>query len=93
MSISQLTQELLDLINNNENGVVDSDIQAHFRERYSALPNVINTLLSQNRLKLYTLNGSLMYKAVNELTAAKFEGLGYCFCNFCNLKDLGLSKC
>lgn len=73
---SALADELLRLVQGYSSGLSDADIQSHFKERYVQLPPVINTLLGQNRLKLFTLNGSLVYKALNEETAAKFEGLG-----------------
>ena len=71
-----IADELLRLVQQYSSGLSDADIQAYFKERYVQLPPVINSLLGQNRLKLFTLNGSLIYKALNEATAAKFEGLG-----------------
>ena len=76
MSNSSLSDELLRLVQQYSSGLSDAEIQNYFKERYSLLPPVINNLLGQNRLKLFTLNGSLVYKALNEATAAKFEGLG-----------------
>ena len=73
---SALADELLRLIQGYASGISDAEIQAHFKDRYVLLPPVINSLLAQNRLKLFTLNGSLVYKSLNEATAAKFEGLG-----------------
>lgn len=74
--MSALADELIRLVQAYEQGVTDTEIQSYFKDRYNSLPPIINALLSQNRLKLFTLNGSLVYKAIDAAIAAKFEGLG-----------------
>lgn len=72
-----LTAELLSLIQSSaDEGLSDDKVRANFGSRYEQLAPSINELLSNNRLQLFTLNGQLVYKAVNEETAVKFEGLG-----------------
>ncbi len=74
--MSDLTNELVFLLHANENGLSDQQISAHFGSRYSDLVPIINAMLSNNRLQLFTQGGTLIYKYVREEVAAKFEGLG-----------------
>jgi hypothetical protein len=73
---SALTAELFSLIQGSEEGISDESIRSHFGPRYEQLAPAINDLLANNRLLLFTQGGALVYKAVKEETAAKFEGLG-----------------
>ncbi len=72
----ELTDEFLQLLQYNEEGLSDDQINGHFGDRYQGLAPVLNSLLSANRLQLFQKNGTLFYKLVREETAAKFEGLG-----------------
>lgn len=74
--MSTAADELFRLIQQNENGISDLDVQTHFGARYQSLAPTINTLLNQNKLQLFTANGALVYKAIHESAAVKFEGLG-----------------
>ncbi|RYY69066.1 hypothetical protein EON63_24100 [archaeon] len=75
--MSLLNDEFLRLLYTAEEGLTDEQIRSHFGVRYAQLTSVINDLLSANRLLLFQQGqGSLVYKAVREETAAKFEGLG-----------------
>jgi hypothetical protein len=76
MSLSLLAEEFLRLLLSNEEGYSDESIRIQFAGKYDQLAPAINELLSQNRLQLFTQNGSLFYKAIKEETAMKFEGLG-----------------
>lgn len=72
-----LHNELLSLLSQHgEEGVSDQQLREHFGARYEGLVAVINDLLRSNRLQLYYQGASLIYKAINESVAAKFEGLG-----------------
>lgn len=83
-----LSEELIQFLELHVDGASDVQLQDHFKERYSSLPGIINGLLAHNRLKLFTLNGSLIYKAVNEAVAAKFEGLGLVIVHLITLQSL-----
>lgn len=76
MSAAGLSEELLRLLQASEEGLSDEQIRSHFGGRYEQLAAAINDLLSCNRLLLFTQGGSLVYRAVKEETAMKFEGLG-----------------
>ncbi len=71
-----LGSELLRLLQANESGLSDQQISSHFGSRYSELEPIINDLLGMNRMQLFTQNGMLVYKIIQEETAAKFDGLG-----------------
>lgn len=74
--ISPLAEQFLNLLLANEHGLSDSQLREHFPpEYYEKLPVIINELLSKNRLQLYEQTNGLLYKAIKEETAAKFEGL------------------
>ncbi len=74
---SNLHSELLSLLSHNDSvGVSDQQLRDHFGVRYEGLVIVINDLLRSNRIQLYYQGNSLIYKAINESIAAKFEGLG-----------------
>jgi DNA-directed RNA polymerase III subunit RPC6 len=73
---STIADELLQLLNQDENGLSDEQISNHFGARYAELVPLLNDLLSMNRLQLFTQGGVLIYRLVHEETAAKFEGLG-----------------
>lgn len=74
--LSRLADELLRFLLSNEEGYSDQAIRQHFGGRYEQLAAAINELLSCNRLQLFNQNNSLVYKAIKEETAQKFEGLG-----------------
>lgn len=76
MVLSAIADELLRVLLAHEEGLSDDQIKQAFGARYEQLPNAINELLSANRLQLFTQGTSLVYKAIKEETAAKFEGLG-----------------
>mmetsp|Transcript_3882 Transcript_3882/g.5337 ORF Transcript_3882/g.5337 Transcript_3882/m.5337 type:complete len:307 (+) Transcript_3882:18-938(+) len=71
-----LTAELLSLVQSSDEGLTDERVRLTFGPRYEQLAPSINELLSNNRLQLFTQGGALVYKAVKEETAIKFEGLG-----------------
>jgi AraC-like DNA-binding protein len=72
-----LAQQLIALLQvNDEKGLSDQQISAHFGPHYTALAPIINAMLSSNRLQLFTQGGILIYKIVREEIAAKFDGLG-----------------
>lgn len=72
-----LTTELLSLIQASvDDGLSDEKVRLNFGSRYEQLAPSINELLASNRLQLFTLGGQLVYKAVQEERAIKFEGLG-----------------
>jgi hypothetical protein len=73
---ASISEELLRLLLASEDGLPDEQVRAHFGTRYEQLVPAINDLLASNRLLLFTQSGSLLYKAVKEETAMKFEGLG-----------------
>ena len=73
---ASLSYELSSLLQASERGLTDEQISTHFGARYAELVPVINEMLGSNRLQLFTMGGSLVYKVVEEETAAKFEGLG-----------------
>eukprot|EP00596_Hydrurales_sp_CCMP1899_P002715 CAMPEP_0119035672 /NCGR_PEP_ID=MMETSP1177-20130426/2852_1 /TAXON_ID=2985 /ORGANISM="Ochromonas sp, Strain CCMP1899" /LENGTH=271 /DNA_ID=CAMNT_0006994297 /DNA_START=86 /DNA_END=898 /DNA_ORIENTATION=- len=73
---SSIGEELLQLLNANESGLSDEQISNHFGPRYGELVPILNELLSMNRLQLFTQGGVLIYRIVQEETAAKFDGLG-----------------
>jgi len=72
-----LTAELLSLVQSSDEGLTDERVRQTFGSRYEQLAPSINELLSNNRLQLFTQGGALVYKAVKEETAIKFEGLGF----------------
>ena len=76
MPLSALAEEFLRVLLAHEDGVPDDRIKTIFGDRYEELPRALNELLAINRVQLFTNNGSLVYKAIKEETAAKFEGLG-----------------
>lgn len=71
-----LKDQLLGLLSANESGIPDQRLRDHFGSSYADLVTIINDLLRMNRLQLYYQGSSLIYKLLNENTAAKFEGLG-----------------
>lgn len=77
-SMSVVQDELLGLLSSHEeNGISDQTLREHFGvSSYELLVPVINELLQANRLQLYYQGSNLIYKLLNENTAAKFEGLG-----------------
>jgi hypothetical protein len=75
--MASIGDELLRLLQASEEGIADDLIRGHFGSRYEQLAPAINELLGINRLLLFTQDGALVYKAVKEETALKFEGLGY----------------
>jgi hypothetical protein len=86
MALSPLADEFLRLLQGelaNEDtstfhgGIPDEHIKTYFGERYEQLASAINELLQLNRLQLFTQGTLLVYKAIKEETAQKFEGLGY----------------
>jgi hypothetical protein len=76
---SLANQLILLLQGNDERGLSDEQISAHFGANYVDLVPIINSMLSSNRLQLFSQGGALIYKIVKEELAAKFEGLGFVF--------------
>ena len=69
--------EFLGLLSAHEaNGISDQKLREHFDGSYEQLVPIINELLQANRLQLFYQGSNLIYKLLNENTAAKFEGLG-----------------
>ena len=70
--------EFLGLLSAHEaQGISDQKLRDHFASSYEQLVPIINELLQANRLQLYYQGSNLIYKLLNENTAAKFEGLGF----------------
>lgn len=76
MPLSPIADELLRTLLAHEDGLSDEHVRAVFGERYSLLAAAINDLLAVNRVQLFTQGASLVYRAIKEETAMKFEGLG-----------------
>ena len=75
-SLSPLADEFLRVLLAHEDGLTDDILKVQYGARYEALPSAINELLAINRIQLFTQGSSLLYKAIKEETAMKFEGLG-----------------
>lgn len=75
--LSAIAGELLRVLLGNEDGVSDEQLKAVFGARYELLAPAINELLTLNRVQLFTQGSALVYKAIKEEIAQKFEGLGY----------------
>ena len=76
MQLSAIADELLRVLLAHEDGISDDQLRAVFNERYEQLAPAINDLLGHNRLQLFTQGSTLVYKAIKEEIAQKFEGLG-----------------
>ena len=76
MDLAGLTNSLVDLLRNHKEGLSNEELENHYGPKYAALPPILNNLLDLKRLNLYTRDGNLLYKLIEEETAAKFEGLG-----------------
>ena len=74
--LSAIADEFLRVLLAHEDGLSDERVRAVFNDRYEQLAPAINELLAVNRLQLFTQGASLVYRAIKEETAAKFEGLG-----------------
>jgi hypothetical protein len=74
--LSAIADELLRVLLAYEDGLSDDQVKSAFGERYEQLPPAINELLAVNRLQLFTQGSALVYRAIKEETALKFEGLG-----------------
>lgn len=75
--LSPIAEEFLRTLLAQEEGINDETLKVIFGNRYEQLAQAINELLTINRLQLFTQGGALLYKAIKEETAQKFEGLGY----------------
>eukprot|EP01032_Pedospumella_encystans_P019805 gene19805-22512_t len=75
-TFSAIADELLRTLLAYEDGVPDEQIRVIFGARYEQLATAINELLGANRIQLFTQGNALVYKAIKEETALKFEGLG-----------------
>ena len=73
--VSEVANELFHYLASHESGCSDDELKQHFGDRYGGLASGINELLSINRLQLFQQGGALVYKAIQESTAKKFEGL------------------
>ena len=74
--LSAIAEELLRTLLAYEDGVSDDQVRIIFGARYEQLASAINDLLGLNRVQLFTQGATLVYKAIKEETALKFEGLG-----------------
>ena len=77
MSLSSVADDLLRFLLAHEDGVSDDQIKSSYGSKYEQIAPAINELLGVDRLQLFTQNGSLVYKAIREETAMKFDGLGF----------------
>jgi hypothetical protein len=75
-ALSPIADEFLRVLLAHEDGITDDVLRGQYGVRYEALPAAINELLGINRIQLFTQGNSLLYKAIKEETAQKFEGLG-----------------
>ena len=76
MSISAIADELLRVLLAHDEGVADEQIKEHFGSRYELVAGAINELSACHRLQFFKQGNSLVYKAIREETAVKFDGLG-----------------
>jgi hypothetical protein len=77
MALTGIADEFLRVLLAHEEGLPDEQVRNIFGSRYEQVAGAINELLAVNRLQLFTQNNSLVYKAIREETALKFEGLKY----------------
>jgi DNA-directed RNA polymerase III subunit RPC6 len=71
-----LKSQFVELLRQAPSGLSNEQLQRHFGSgKMGAVAQVVNELLEQKRLNLFTQSGGLLYKLVDEGTAAKFEGL------------------
>lgn len=75
MATGSVADELLRVVQSYDHGMTDDEVKLYFKTRYISLAPVINSLMQQNKLKVFTLNGVFVYKAVHEVVSAKFEGM------------------
>ena len=76
-STIELQELLVQKLQEHEDGLSDEDIRRIFGDRYGQdLVQILNNLLSLNRLQLFHKGDILIYKLIREETAIKFEGLG-----------------
>ena len=73
--MTALANEFLSLLYVNDQGLSDSSLQETFGSRYLSLADVINVLLSANRIQVFHNGSENVYRAVKEETASKLEGL------------------
>jgi hypothetical protein len=76
MPLSVLADELLRVLLAHEDGLSDDQVKEVFGDRYEKLAGAINELLQANRVQLFKQGNALVYRAIKEETALKFEGLG-----------------
>jgi hypothetical protein len=74
--LSAIADELLRVLLAHEDGISDEQLRSVFGGRYELLAPAINELLTLNRLQLFTQGSALVYKAIKEEVALKFDGLG-----------------
>eukprot|EP01041_Mallomonas_annulata_P007617 gene7617-15600_t len=74
--MGSLSEKLLKLLNENEEGYPDTGLRECFGDKYEGLVPIINDLLGSNRLQLLMQGNVVVYKLIHEEKAAKFEGLG-----------------
>jgi hypothetical protein len=74
--LSAIADELLRVLLGQEDGMSDEQLRTVFGQRYELLAPAINELLTMNRVQLFTQGSSLVYKAIKEEIAQKFDGLG-----------------
>lgn len=79
MSISPIAAELYAILLASDEAVAEEQIKKHFGRRYEKDPNLfagaINELSSAHRIQFFKQGNSLLYKAIHEETAVKFDGL------------------
>ncbi len=75
-ALSPAATELYKFIVKYEHGVTNHQIKEEFKAPSEKAAAALNELLEQHRAVLFTGNeNGLVYKAVNEATAAKLDGI------------------
>ena len=59
-----ITEELLQVLHQSDDGVADSEIKKYFGERYTELVPVINELLGSNRIQLFLQGDVIFYRFI-----------------------------
>jgi DNA-directed RNA polymerase III subunit RPC6 len=75
-AIEDLKSQLVELLRQAPSGLSNDQLENHFgASKMASIAEVVNILLEQKRLNLFTHGSGLVYKLVAEETAVKFEGL------------------
>jgi hypothetical protein len=57
-----LSDQLLQVLHGNEDGVSDNELKRYFGDRYGELVPIINELLGANRIQLFLQGEALFYR-------------------------------